>query len=65
MYLIVDVINIKLEAIDSVIFGVGFFVTCTFALFKIFSKKEVEQEDKGYYSRNNLPIREKEKGEIY
>ena len=51
---------------DSVIFVVGFFITVTFVLFKVFSKETPEKpEEIDYYSRHHLPIKNKEKDKIY
>ena len=66
MKLIIDLINIDAIGImDSVIFVVGFFVTVTFVLFKMFSKEEKEVEPQDYYSRHHLPLKNKEKDKIY
>ncbi len=49
---------------NSVIFIVGFFITITFVLFKMFSKvEEVEPKNQDYYSRHGLPVKEKNKEE--
>jgi hypothetical protein len=63
--LIIDTINIdSAQLMNSVIFIVGFFITITFVLFKMFSKvEEAEPKNQDYYSRHGLPI--KEKDEIY
>ena len=63
--LIIDTINLdSLKLMDSVIFAVGFFITITFFLFKLFSKvEEAEPKNQDYYSRHGLPV--KEKDEIY
>ena len=60
--LIIENINMdSSEIMDSVIFIVGFFITVTFFLFKIFSKvDEPEPKNQYYYSRHGLPVREKE-----
>lgn len=60
--LIIDTINLdSLKLMDSVIFAVGFFITITFFLFKVFSKVEKEEPKKlDYYSRHHLPHKEKE-----
>ena len=67
MKLIIDLVNIdSAQIMDSVIFVVGFFITATFVLFKIFSKETPEKpEEMDYYSRHHLPIKNKEKDKIY
>ena len=46
---------------NSVIFAVGFFISITFFLFKMFSKVEEEEpRNQDYYSRHGLPVKEKE-----
>jgi len=66
MKLIIDLIDIDTTGImDSVIFIVGFFVTITFVLFKMFSKEEKEAEPQDYYSRHHLPLKNKEEDKIY
>ncbi len=66
MKLIIDLIDIDAtEIMDSVIFVVGFFVTVTFVLFKMFSKEEKEVESQDYYSRHHLPLKNKEEDKIY
>tara|TARA_B100001287_G_C22289012_1_gene347406 strand:+ start:136 stop:339 length:204 start_codon:yes stop_codon:yes gene_type:complete len=63
--LIIDTINIdSAEIMNSVIFIVGFFITITFVLFKMFSKvEEIEPKNQDYYSRHGLPVKEKNKKE--
>lgn len=66
MKLIIDLIDMDTTGImDSVIFVVGFFVTVTFVLFKMFSKEEKEVEPQDYYSRHHLPLKNKKEDKIY
>ena len=66
MKLIIDLIDVDAAGImDSVIFVVGFFVTVTFVLFKMFSKEEKEVEPQDYYSRHHLPLKNKKEDKIY
>ena len=61
MKLIIDLISIKqLGMLDAVIFIIGFTITCTYILFKIFSKEEsIEEDELDYYSRHKFPIKNK------
>lgn len=66
MNLIIDVINIEnADKIDLIIFGAGLFITCTFILFKIFSKEKVNEEEQEYYSRHNLPSKNKKRDKVH
>ena len=60
--LIIDTINLdSLKLMDNIIFAVGFFITITFFLFKMFSKVEVEEKEQHYYGRHNMPLKENQK----
>jgi hypothetical protein len=63
MKLIIDLISIKqLGMLDAVIFTIGFIITCTYILFKVFSKEELIEEDElDYYSRHKFPIKKQNK----
>ena len=46
--------------LDAVIFTIGFIITCTYILFKVFSKEEpIEEDELDYYSRHKFPIKNK------
>ena len=48
--------------LDAIIFIMGFAITCTYILFKVFSKEELIEEDElDYYSRHKFPIKKQNK----
>ena len=63
MKLIINLISIEqLGILDVIIFTIGFIITCTYILFKVFSKEEpIEENELDYYSRHNFPIKKQNK----
>ena len=63
MKLIIDLISIKqLGVLDIIIFTIGFIITCTYILFRLFSREELIEEDElDYYSRHKFPIKKQNK----
>ena len=61
MILIIDTIDLDIfDELESLIFLVGFIITSLYILMFTFNKKSEIKEEKHYYGRHNIPLKENE-----